>query len=342
MKGNGVIIIAEAGVNHNGDINIAKKLIEVAADCNVDYIKFQTWITEDLIDISAPKANYQLLNDGSENSQYEMLKKLELSYDDFRELKLYSESKGVNFLSTPDEEKSLDFLCDDLGLELIKIGSGEITNIPFLRKVGKKKKKVILSTGMANLGEVERACDALYENGAKEVILLHCTSNYPAKLETVNLKAMVTLRDSFKLEVGYSDHTEGFSVSIAAVALGAVVIEKHFTIDKEMKGPDHKASMDPLELNNFVTEIRNVELALKGDGRKRIQEDEVNTKSVVTKGLYINKKLFKGSLLNETNLILKRPNNGVPANYFDLLLGKKLNKDKFSGDFITFSDIDFE
>ena len=259
-----VIIIAEAGVNHNGSIAIAKQLIDSAAKAGVDYVKFQTWITDDIVDINAPKAQYQKDNDQSV-SQYEMLKRLELTFDEFRELKSYCAAAGVDFLSTPDDFRSLDFLVDDLGLKVIKVGSGELTNIPFLKKIGLKRKEVILSTGMGSLGEIERAYYTLLEAGATKVSILHCTSNYPATYDSVNLKAMQTLALAFNTEIGYSDHTEGNEVSIAAVALGAKIIEKHFTLDKTMDGPDHKASIDPDELSLLVNQIRNTEKAISGN-----------------------------------------------------------------------------
>jgi len=337
-----VVIIAEAGVNHNGDINLAKRLIDLGAEAGVDYVKFQTWVTELLLDKEAPKAEYQKTNDGELTSQFEMLKQLELSYDDFIELNRYSNEKGVGFLSTPDEERSLDFLTDTLKLPILKIGSGEITNIPFLRKVGKKNKDVILSTGMSTLGDVERAYNTLIDSGAKSVALLHCTSNYPAAYNSVNLRAMNTLATAFKTRIGYSDHTEGISVSLAAVALGAEIIEKHFTLDRKMQGPDHKASMSPEELKMLVKEIRVVEEAMSGSGLKRIQSSEISTREVVLKGLYFNKDIEKGSLITEEILIGKRPNNEISALDIDKCIGKKLKRDVTEGQPIKWRDIDFE
>ncbi|MEI6190029.1 MAG: N-acetylneuraminate synthase [Chitinophagia bacterium] len=342
MKENNVIIIAEAGVNHNGDIKLAKKLVDIAAESGADYVKFQTWITEDIVDYNAPKAEYQLLNDGEETNQFEMLKNLELSFIEFKEIKKHCESQNIKFLSTPDDETSLNFLCDELKMDLIKIGSGEINNIQFLRKVAKKNLDVILSTGMSGLGEIEAALNELLNNGAKSVSLLHCTSNYPAKLETVNLKAMHTMRNAFKTIVGYSDHTEGISISIAAVALGAKIIEKHFTIDKNMKGPDHKASMSPIELFELVKEIRNVEKALTGSGKKEMQQVEVETKKIVTKGLYLKQDICQGEIIYETNIIAKRPLIGLSVKDIDMCVGKRINKNKNKGDFITLSDLYFD
>lgn len=334
-----VLIIAEAGVNHNGDVNIAKQLIDAAAGAGVDYVKFQTWITEDIIDINAPKALYQIENDG-ESSQYEMLKRLELSFDDFRELKKHCELVGVNFLSTPDDYKSLDFLCDDLKLPLIKVGSGEVTNLPYLKRIGKKQKDVILSTGMATIGEVRRAYDILINSGANTVSLLHCTSNYPASYDSVNLKAMITMRDEFNVNVGYSDHTIGNEISVAAVAMGAQIIEKHFTLDKNMAGPDHKASIDPIELRALVREIRNVESALSGDGIKRPHKSETETKKVVSRGIYLSCDVNKGEVLEDHMLIMKRPVFEISADMYDTIIGKKVKNNLIQGQALKQSDIE--
>ena len=335
-----VYIIAEAGVNHNGDIRLAKKLIDAGKEAGVDCVKFQTWITEELITKDAPKAKYQLKNDG-EGSQFDMLKKLELSFNDFRELKRYSEEQGIDFLSTPDEKKSLDFLVDELKIKLIKVGSGEIRNLLYLKQIGQKKLPVILSTGMSNISDVEIAYYTLLENGATHVALLHCTSEYPAPYETVNLRAMNTLKEVFKTDVGYSDHTNGIEISIAAVALGARIIEKHFTLDKDMEGPDHKASLDPKELNNLVKSIRNVSNAL-GDGIKRIQPVERETLKVVGKGIYSNQDLKVGTIITEEMLVGKRPCKGIGMEHFSLIIGKKTNQSISKGTSIDFHLINFE
>ena len=266
-------IIAEAGVNHNGDVAIAKKLCLAAKNAGADIVKFQTWITEKIITQNVKQADYQSENTGSNQSQFDMLKKLELSYDDFREIKKYCDEIGIIFASTADEQDSLDFLVD-LGIPFIKIGSGDIGNIPYLRYMGTKKMPVILSTGMSTLGDVEISIQALREGGAKNIKLLHCTTNYPCPYNDVNLKAMDTLRTAFGLDVGYSDHTEGIEVAIAAVARGATIIEKHFTLDKNMDGPDHKASMEPDEFRCMVEGIRNVEISL-GRERKCPTESEI-------------------------------------------------------------------
>jgi len=338
---NKVVIIAEAGVNHNGDIDLAKQLIDVASDAKVDYVKFQTWITEDIVDKSAAKAEYQIENDGDDSSQFEMLKRLELSFDNFIELQKYSDSKGVKFLSTPDDYKSLDFLSDKLNLPILKIGSGEVTNIPFLRRFGQKKKPIILSTGMSTIGEVEKAYYTLLQSGATSVILLHCTSNYPAPLDSVNLKAMNTLAAVFNCPIGYSDHTAGIEVSLAAVALGAVVIEKHYTLDKEMAGPDHKASLDPSELKQLVSSIRNIEKALKGDGLKKPHGTETETKKVVQKGIYLTKNILAGEIITDDHLIMKRPVSHISAEEYDFVIGKRAIRDLNEGEALKLNDLNF-
>ncbi len=321
----GVYIIAEAGVNHNGDLELAKRLCDAAKSAGVDAVKFQTWKTENIVTKEAPLAVYQEQNISSKSdSQYEMLKKLELSYDNFVELQKYCEKIGVRFLSTPDDEESLEFLSG-LNLDFIKIGSGEVNNIPYLRKIGAKKQPVILSTGMSFLGDVERAYNILLESGAKSIALLHCTSNYPCPMDEVNLTAMNTLKAAFDCEVGYSDHTLGIEVPIAAVALGATIIEKHFTLDKNMDGPDHKASLDPEELSQMVKAIRNIELAL-GDGRKRPNKSEAETSKVVWKSIVATQEITKGQLLTDKNLTVKRTGSGIPASFWDLVIGKKANR----------------
>lgn len=324
MFENRIYIIAEAGVNHNGNPELAKQLIDAGKAAGVDCVKFQTWKTEELITEDAPKAAYQTANDG-EGSQFDMLKKLELSYDHFRELKAYAEQVGVDFLSTPDELSSLNFLADELQLPLIKVGSGEINNLLYLKQIARKKRPVILSTGMCNLADVERAYYTLVDNGAPEVAILHCTSEYPAPLETVNLRAMDTLKAAFKTTVGYSDHTDGIAISIAAAARGARIIEKHFTLDKSMEGPDHKASLDPKELAEMVAGIRAVETAL-GDGIKRIQPVEIATQQVVKKGIYASRDLPAGTLISESMLVGKRPVAEMGMEEYESLLGKQLTE----------------
>lgn len=326
MTNKSVYIIAEAGVNHNGDINLAYKLCDAAKEAGVDAVKFQTWKTEKIVTKKALLAEYQEANIANKKaSQYEMLKQLELSYDEFRKLKEHCDNIGIQFLSTPDTEEDTDFLLE-IGMPLLKIGSGDVTNIPFLRIVGRKQKKVVLSTGMSTLADVEKAYNALIESGAPEVALLHCTTNYPCPYEEVNLNAMRTLKEAFKCQVGYSDHTMGIEVPVAAVAMGAEIIEKHFTLDKNMEGPDHKASLEPQELKQMVTSIRNIEMAL-GDGIKRPNASEQKNAEVVLKRIIASKPIKKGETLSENNLSLLRSSEGLPAKYWDLVIGKAAKKD---------------
>ena len=321
-----VYIIAEAGVNHNGDKHLAFKLCDVAKEAGADAVKFQTWKTEKIVTKSATLAEYQENNISDKGaSQYEMLKQLELSYDDFLEVKDYCDQIGIQFLSTPDTEEDMDFLLG-LGIPVLKIGSGEVTNIPFLRAIGKRRQKVILSTGMSTLADVEKAYHTLMESGAKEVSLLHCTTNYPCPYNEVNLQAMQTLKAAFKCQVGYSDHTMGIEVPIAAVAMGAEIIEKHFTLDRNMEGPDHKASLDPEELKQMVISIRNIEQAM-GDGIKRPNASEQKNAEVVLKRIIAKKPIKKGDALGEDNLALLRNSEGIPAKYWDLIAGKPAKRD---------------
>lgn len=270
---NKVFIIAEAGVNHNGSIELAKQLIEKGAEAGVDAVKFQSFKASKLVTVNAEKADYQIANTGNnDENQYDMIKKLELDYDKHQELMDYAISKNVMFLSSAFDLESIDLLVD-LDLSVFKIPSGEITNLPYLRKIALTKKPVILSTGMATLGEIEEALEVLKNNGTTDVTILHCNTEYPTPMSDVNLTAMNTMKDAFKVKVGYSDHTLGIEVPIAAVALGAVVIEKHFTLDKTMEGPDHKASLEPDELKQMVKSIRNIEKAL-GTGVKTPTDSE--------------------------------------------------------------------
>lgn len=317
-------IIAEAGVNHNGDVAMAKKLCMAAKKAGADIVKFQTWITEKIITQNVKQADYQFENTGSNQSQFDMLKKLELSYDDFREIKKYCDEIGITFASTADEQDSLDFLVD-LGIPFIKIGSGDIGNIPYLRYMGTKKMPVILSTGMSTLGDVEISIQALREGGAENIKLLHCTTNYPCPYNDVNLKAMDTLKTAFGLDVGYSDHTEGIEVAIAAVARGASIIEKHFTLDKNMEGPDHKASMEPDEFRCMVDCIRHIESAI-GDGQKIPTKTEDEISKVVLKRIVARREIMLGDLITETDVCVKRNDDGLPAKVWDFVLGTKAKK----------------
>ena len=320
-----VYIIAEAGVNHNGRLDLALKLCDAAKEAGVDAVKFQTWKTEKIVSRSAAKAAYQEENTGKEQSQFEMLKELELSYSEFDQINAYCKKIGIQFLSTPDEEESLDYLSS-LNLPFLKIGSGEVTNIPYLRKIGNKHQKVILSTGMSTLADVEKAYITLLDSGAKEVALLHCTTNYPCPYNEVNLLAMQTLKSAFKCQIGYSDHTMGIEVPIAAVALGAEIIEKHFTLDKNMEGPDHKASLDPQELKQMVTSIRNIEKAL-GDGMKRPNASEQKNAEVELKRIIASKSIKAGEILGTENLTLLRSSEGIPAKFWDLIAGRPAMRD---------------
>lgn len=323
---NHVFIIAEAGVNHNGQLDLALRLCDAAKEAGVDAIKFQTWKTENIVTRTTALAEYQNKNIVSaDDSQFEMLKQLELKYDDFIKIQTYCNQIGLHFMSTPDEEDSLQFLLS-LGLDTIKVGSGEITNIPYLRKIGNSNKNVILSTGMSYLGDVERAYNTLLQAGAKEIILLHCTTNYPCPMEEVNLNAMLTLKEAFKCRVGYSDHTVGIEIPIAAVAMGAEIIEKHFTLDKSMEGPDHKASLNPFELKEMVEAIRNIEKAL-GNGIKKPNISEQMIEKVVKKKIVAARPISKGELFTEENITVKRSTIGLSAEIWDLVYGRNSNSD---------------
>ena len=319
------LIIAEAGVKHNGSLDLALKLCDAAKEAGADVVKFQTWKTEKISTHSVAQADYQSSNTGKTESQFDMLKRLELSYDDFRKIKAHCDKIGIQFASTADEEESLDFLIS-LGIPFIKIGSGEITNIPYLRIMGSKKLPIIISSGMSTLAEVDVALAELRNAGATDIILLHCTTNYPCPMQDVNLKAMLTLKEAFKIPVGYSDHTEGIEVPVAAVAMGAKVIEKHFTLDRNMEGPDHLASTEPAEFKKMVDLIRNIEKAL-GTGEKLPTKSEIDISKVVLKRCVASKKIKVGEIFNENNLTVKRNDKGLLAKYWDLLIGKKAIKD---------------
>lgn len=319
-----VLIIAEAGVNHNGDLNLAKKLIEQAAKAGADIVKFQTFKAEDCVSIKAKKAKYQLENTAKDESQLEMIKKLELSREAHFELMKYCKKHGIAFLSTPFDLESVAFL-QSLNLSYFKIPSGEITNLPYLKAVARCKKKVLLSTGMANLAEIEAALEILRKNGTRDITLLHCTTEYPAPFEEVNLNAIKTLKEAFKLKVGYSDHTKGIVAALGAVALGAVVIEKHFTLDKTMEGPDHKASLEPSELKELCEGIRTLEKAL-GNGIKKASKSEAKNIIIARKSLVAKCEIKKGDKFSEQNLTTKRPGSGISAMRYEEYLGKRALK----------------
>ncbi|EAJ1956530.1 N-acetylneuraminate synthase [Campylobacter upsaliensis] len=319
-----VLIIAEAGVNHNGDINLAKKLIEQAAKAGADVVKFQTFKANSCVSVSAKKAKYQLETTAKEESQLEMIQKLELSYESHFELMKHCKKHGIAFLSTPFDLESVEFLRG-LDLPYFKIPSGEITNLPYLKAVAKCKKKVLLSTGMANLGEIEAALTILRKNGTRNITLLHCNTEYPTPFEDVNLNALKTLKEAFKLEVGYSDHTEGIVASLGAVALGAVVIEKHFTLDKTMEGPDHRASLEFEELRALCKGIRALEKAL-GSGIKKASKSEAKNKIIARKSLVAKREIQKGEKFSIENLTTKRPGSGISAMRYEEYLGKRALK----------------
>lgn len=322
---NKTYIIAEAGVNHNGRLDLALKLCDAAKECGVDAIKFQTWKTELIIAEGTKMAEYQKNNLNTEESQFEMLKKLELSYDQFTTIKEYCNKIGIQFLSTADETESLDFLCE-LGIPFIKLGSGDINNVPYLRYVAGKGIPVILSTGMSSMKDVVFAYDTLKEAGADDITVLHCTTNYPCPMNEVNLRSMITIKDTLKCRVGYSDHTMGTEAPVAAVALGAEVIEKHFTLDRNMEGPDHPASLEPHELKEMVRQIRNIETAL-GNGIKEPNESERKISSVVLKKILAKKKIRKGEILSADNLTIKRAESGISAEYWDLIVDTEARYD---------------
>jgi len=330
-----VLIIAEAGVNHNGSMKIAKQLVDAAVEAGVDIIKFQTFKAEKLVSKTAKQAEYQKKNIGDGNdSQYEMLKKLELSEENHEELIAYCKEKGIRFWSTAFDFESMDYL-HSLGLGLWKIPSGEITNYPFIRKIASYGEDVIMSTGMCEMMDIQNAMDVLFRYGIRkeQITLLHCNTQYPTPYQDVNLNAMVSIKHEFDIPVGYSDHTSGIEVPIAAVALGAKVIEKHFTIDRNLPGPDHKASLEPHELKAMVSAIRHIEQAL-GDGIKRVSDSEKANISVARKSIVAACPIKKGEPLTEENLTVKRPGTGLSPMLWDQVLGTFAIKDYEEEDLI--------
>ncbi len=312
-----VYIIAEAGVNHNGSFDLACRLVDAAKKAGVDCIKFQTFQAKNLVSHDALKADYQKETTG-DGSQEDMLKKLELTYDEFLELKRYCDQVGICFLSTPFDLESIEFL-NTIDMPFWKIPSGEVTNLPYLTAIAKTGKPVVMSTGMCEMEEIEAAVGILKVNGTKEIRLLHCNTEYPTPFEDVNLQAMQTMSETFGLEVGYSDHTEGLEIPIAAVALGASIIEKHFTLDRNMEGPDHKASLEPSELEAMVKAIRNVEEAM-GTGIKGPSESEKKNITIVRKSIIAARNIKRGELLTDNNLTTKRPGNGLsPMKWADVV-----------------------
>jgi N,N'-diacetyllegionaminate synthase len=331
-------IIAEAGVNHNGDLNIAKRMIDAAKEAGADAIKFQTFKASEIVTMNSGKAQYQIDNTGNSESQYEMLKALELSPEDHKILKNYCDCCGILFMSTPFDIESVNLL-ESLGVPLYKVASGEITNLPLLREIAKKGKPIILSTGMSTMTEIEEALASIYNEGNRDVTVLHCTTNYPTPYNEVNLNAMITLRDALNVKVGYSDHTKGIEVSIAAVALGAEVIEKHFTLDRSLPGPDHIASIEPAELKEMVSCIRNIEAAL-GDGRKTLTDSERVMKQGVRKSVTAKREIKMGEIIRREDLCIKRPAGGIEPKYLDNLAGRRAKNDIRIDSTIYWSDIE--
>tara|TARA_Y100001935_G_C17296168_1_gene506207 strand:+ start:1078 stop:2088 length:1011 start_codon:yes stop_codon:yes gene_type:complete len=323
MKNN-VIIIAEAGVNHNGSIETAKKLIDAAAHAGADFVKFQTFISEEVISKNAKKANYQIRNTKNTNeSQLEMVKKLELSRDEHFELKEYCNTKKIKFLSTAFDLSSIELL-KELKVPFFKIPSGEITNLPYLRKAAKDFNKFIISTGMSNIGEINDALNVLKENkiSKNKIVIMHCNTQYPTPMKNVNLKAMLSIKKEFNVNIGYSDHTQGIEVPIAAVAMGASVIEKHFTLNKNMAGPDHKASLNPSELKEMVTAIRNIQTAL-GNEHKEPSIGELRNINIARKSIVAIDAIKKGDIFSDKNISCKRPGDGISPMKWDSIIGKK-------------------
>ncbi len=341
-----VFIIAEAGVNHNGSLQMAKELADVALNAGADAVKYQTFIAEKLMSSEAGKAEYQVRNTDKNESGLQMLKKLELSFADFVELKDYCDKIGIMFMSSPFDDESVDFL--DSLVSIYKVPSGELTNLPFLKHIALKNKPVIMSTGMSDLQEVELAVDLFKRNqkcpdeNFPPLILLHCINNYPAAFSDVNLRAMITMRDYFEdIPVGYSDHTPGIEASVAAVALGATVIEKHFTLDRHLEGPDHQASLEPCELHRLVEAIRNVEAAM-GSGKKVVAASEIEVRKVVRRSLAAACALAAGTVITEDMIVIKRPGTGIIPAELPLIIGRRTKRDIKADSVIVWDDIDKE
>ncbi len=359
--GQPVFIIAEAGVCHDGDVEKAKQLVDIAKEAGVDAVNFQTWITEELCLEDTMKATYQEEQTGADESQFDMIKKLELSYADFEELKRYCDEKGIMFMSTPDEEGSARFLVDRIGVPIVKVGSGELTNLSYLRFLASLGKPLVVSTGMGDTDEVRAAKEVIFGQGNQNVVFLHCTTDYPTRFEDVNLRAMLSMRDDLETLIGYSDHTMGTYVPLVAVALGATVIEKHFTYDRLAYGPDHKASLSPDQLKEMVQEIRELEKVpeaerekyvrdrigdgffdlISGSSEKKPTGREVEIKPVVQKSVVVRGGLQAGSIIKEEDLVMKRADNrGIPANKFMQVVGKRLKRDMGKDELFSFDDLE--
>lgn len=339
-----VLIIAEAGVNHNGNIDMAKQLIDVAADAGVDFVKFQTFKADKLVSKSAKKANYQARNINNEDdSQYNMLKQLELSHEDHLELISYCKEKSIDFFSTAFDTEGLEYL-DSLGFDRFKVPSGEITNYPYLRKLSTIGKPIILSTGMANMSEIKEAVSVLTSGNLekKDITILHCNTEYPTPMIDVNLLAMNHIKREVGTEIGYSDHTLGIEIPIAAVALGATVIEKHFTLDRNLQGPDHLASLEPQELKAMVIAIRNIEVAIHGGtGIKEPSKSETKNKVVARKSIHVNKRISEGDILQESDLIALRPGNGISPMEWKKVIGTRVKSDLEAFQMLNETDISY-
>lgn len=337
-KNSPIFLIAEAGVNHNGYISIAKKLIDVAAKADVDAIKFQTFLTDQLILKSTPKVKYQKKSEDDQEDFYKMLKKYEFSKEDFRTLKNYCSEKGLIFLSTPFDQTSVELL-EDLNIAAYKVGSGDMNNLSLLKLICSKNKPILLSTGMAKLGEVKKSVEFIKSNNIQQLILFQCTTNYPTPYDEINLNVIDTYQKEFPNTIlGFSDHSLGIEASIGAAAKGVKVIEKHFTLDKSMEGPDHKASLNPEELNTWVTSIRNLERSL-GSYKKIPTISELNIAKIAKKSIIISIDIKKGETLNENNMTTKRPGTGIPANEYYNLIGKRVNRDLPKDTILQWEDI---
>jgi N-acetylneuraminate synthase/N,N'-diacetyllegionaminate synthase len=342
MKMRKVLIIAEAGVNHNGSIETAKRLVDVAAEAGADYVKFQTFKADKLVTKNAKKASYQVKNmSGDDNSQYEMLKKLELTEENHYELKSYCNSKNIKFLSTGFDNESVNFL-DNLGIDIFKVPSGEITNYSYLKNIATKGKPIILSTGMCTLDEIGDAFNLLITEGVSKdnMTILHCNTEYPTPFEDVNLRAMPIIGSTFDVQYGYSDHTLGIEVPVAAVALGAVCIEKHFTLDRSMEGPDHVASLNPAELKAMIDSIRNIELSMSGNGIKEPSKSELENILIARKSIHIADDLPKGTVIEEKHLVAKRPGGGLSPMQTPDIVGKLLTRNMLADEMLNLEDFE--